>query len=133
MATTVDRFLASWQLCQQIADMQNNMRANTVVIQAAKNDGTIPTFAAAQTAFRALGTAFLSRIATLTTLVTDNLAAMQAGTAAIGVVWTDITDMKAVLTTWATNLSTATTTNQTQMDNSVAALLAAVPAAMQPY
>jgi len=133
MATTVDRFIASYQLCQQVADLQNNMRANTLIIQAGKNAGTIPTFAAAQTAFRDLGTALLGRIATLTTLVTNNLAAMQAGTAAIGVTWTDITNMKDLLTTWATNLSTATITNQTQMDNSVAALLAAVPAAIQPF
>jgi hypothetical protein len=131
--TTVGRFLASWQLAQQIADMKNNMRANTQAIQAAKNAGTIPTFAAAQQAFRDLGAAFLTRIAVLTTLVTNNLTAMQNGTAAIGIVWTDVTDSKAVLTTWATNLSTATITNQTQMDNSVAALLAAVDAEIQPY
>ena len=133
MATTVDRFIASYQLCQQVADMQNNMRANVQIIQAAKNAGTIPTFAAAQQAFRDLGNAFLSRIATLTTLVTNNLTALQNGTAALGITWTDVTDMKTLLTTWATNLSTATITNQTQMDNAVAALLAAVPAAMQPY
>jgi hypothetical protein len=130
---TVDRFIASYQLCQQIADMQNNMRANVQIIQAAKNAGTIPTFAAAQQAFRDLGNAFLSRINTLTTLVTNNLTALQNGTAALGIVWTDVTDMKTLLTTWATNLSTAVITTQTQMDNSVAALLAAVPAAIQPY
>lgn len=133
MPTTVDRFIASYQLCQQVADMQNNMRANVQIIQAAKNAGTIPTFAAAQQAFRDLGNAFLSRIATLTTLVSNNLAPLQAGTTALGITWTDITDMKTLLTTWATNLSTATITSQAQMDNSVAALLAAVPAAMQPY
>jgi hypothetical protein len=133
MPTTVDRFIASYQLCQQVADMQNNMRANVQIIQAAKNAGTIPTFAAAQQAFRDLGSAFLSRIATLTTLVANNLTALQNGTAALGITWTDITDMKTLLTTWATNLSTATITTQTQLDNSVAALLAAVPAAIQPY
>lgn len=133
MATTVDRFIASYQLAQQIADMQNNMRANVQIIQAAKNAGTIPTFAAAQQAFRDLGNAFLSRIETLTTLVTNNLTALQNGTAALGITWTDITDIKTLLTTWATNLSTATITTQTQMDNAVAALLAAVPAAIQPY
>src|SRR5512143_270243 len=108
MATTVDRYLASHQLLQQIADMQNNMRANVQIIQAAKNAGTIPTFAAAQQAFRDLGKAFISRITRLTTLVTDNLAAIQAGTAAIGITWADVTSMKDLLTTWATNLSTAT-------------------------
>lgn len=113
--------------------MQNNMRKNTQVIQAAKNAGTIPTFAAAQQAFRDLGAAFLTRIATLTTLVTNNLTAVQNGTAAFGITWADVTTTKDLLNTWATNLSTATITNQTQMDNSVAALLAAVPAAIQPY
>ncbi len=131
--STDDRYLASHQLIQQIADMRNNMRANVQAIQAAKNAGTIPTFAAAQQAFRDLGNAFLARINKLTTLVTNNLTAAQDGTAALGVLWTDITDRKAILTTWATNLSTATITNQTQMDNSVSALLAAVPAAIQPY
>lgn len=133
MASTIDRFIASYQLCQQIADMQNNMRANVQIIQAAKNAGTIPTFAAAQQAFRDLGNAFLARITVLTTLVTNNLGAVQAGTTALGVTFTDITDLNTLLTTWATNLSTATITTQTQMDNSVAALLAAVPAAIQPY
>lgn len=142
MPTTVDRFLASWQLAQQIADIQNNMRKNASFIKANKDAGVlvgppgnqhVMTFADAQQAFRDLGSAFLTRIAVLTTLVTNNLTSMQNGTAAVGIVWTDVTDMKTLLTTWATNLSTSVVTNQTQMDTSVAALLAAVPAAIQPY
>jgi len=136
MPTTVDRFLASWQLAQQIADMQNNMRANALLVKANfSNPQSLQfnSFPNTQQAFRNLGNSFLTRIDKLTTLVTNNLTAMQNGTAAIGIVWTDVTDMKALLTTWATNLSTAVITNQTQMDNSVAALLAAVPAAIQPY
>lgn len=133
MPTTVDRYLASHQLLQQIADMQNNMRANVQIIQNAKNAGTIATFAAAQQAFRDLGNAFLARITVLTTLVTNNLTAIQNGTAALGITFTDITSTKDILNTAATNLSTAVVTDLTSMNNLVSATLAAVPAAIQPY
>lgn len=133
MPTTVDRYLASHQLLQQIADMQNNMRANVQIIQAAKNAGTIPTFAVAQQAFRDLGNAFLARITALTTLVTNNLTAIQNGTAALGITFSDITSTKDTLNTAATNLSTAVVTDLTSMNNLVSATLAAVPAAIQPY
>lgn len=133
MATTVDRYLASHQLLQQIADLQNNMRANVQILQNAKNAGTIATFTAAQQAFRDLGNALLFRINVLTTLVTNNLTAIQNGTAALGVTFSDITNMKDILTTSATNLSNAVVTDQASMDSLVSGVLAAVPAAIQPY
>jgi hypothetical protein len=133
MPTTIDRYFAVNQLCQNLATMQNNMRANVVTIQAAKNAGTIPTFAAAQTAVRDLGLAFLQRLDMNAAIVTAYPAQVQAGAEALGIVYQDMTDLYALLRTWATTLSTATVTNQTQLDNGVAAVLANVPASMLPF
>jgi len=133
MPTTIDRFFAVVQLCQNLATMQNNMRANVQGIQAAKNAGTIPTFAAAQQAVRDLGTAFLQRLDMNAAIVTNFNAEVQAGSAALGISFTDMTNVYTNLRTWATTLSTATITNQTQLDNGVTALLAGVPASMLPF
>jgi hypothetical protein len=38
-----------------------------------------------------------------------------------------------LLLTWATTMSTATITNQTELDNGVAAILANVPQSMLPF
>lgn len=133
MPTTIDRFFGVVQLCQNLATMQNNMRRNVQIIQSAKNAGTIPTFAAAQQAFRDLGTAFLQRLDMNATIVANFNAEVQAGAAAIGVSFTDMTNVYNNLRTWATNLSTAVVTNQTQLDNGVASVLANVPAAMLAF
>ena len=133
MPTTIDRFFGVVQLCQNLATMQNNMRANVQVIQAAKNAGTIPTFAAAQQAVRDLGLAFLQRLDMNAAIVTAFNAEVQAGSAALGISFTDMTNVYNNLRTWATTLSTATVTNQTQLDNGVTAILANVPAAMLAF
>lgn len=133
MPTTIDRFFAVVQLCQNLATMQNNMRANVQTIQAGKNAGTIPTFAAAQQATRDLGNAFLQRLNMNAAIVTQYPSQVQLGAEALGIVYQDMTDTYNLLRTWATNLSTATITNQTQLDNGVTAVLANVPAAMLPF
>jgi hypothetical protein len=133
MPTTIDRFFGVVQLCQNLSTMQNNMRANVQVIKASKDAGTIPTFAAAQTATRALGTAFLQRLDMNAAVVQAFPAEVQAGATALGISFTDMTAVYDNLRTWATNLSTATITNQTQLDNGVSAVLANVPAAMLPF
>jgi len=133
MPTTIDRFFAVVQLCQNLATMQNNMRANVVIIQQGKAAGTIATFADAQKAVRDLGTAFLQRLNMNAAIVQQYPAQVQAGAEALGIVYQDMTDVYNNLRTWATNLSTATITNQTQLDNGVAAILANVPAAMLPF
>lgn len=133
MPTTIDRFFGVVQLCQNLATMQNNMRANVQTIQAAKNAGTIPTFAVCQQALRDLGNAFLRRLDMNAAVVANFNAEVQAGAAALGISFTDMTNVYTNLRTWATNLSTAVVTNQTQLDNGVAAVLANVPAAMLPF
>ena len=133
MPTTIDRFFAVVQLCQNLATMQNNMRRNVVIIQESKAAGTIATFAAAQTAVRDLGTAFLQRLDMNAAIVTTYPAEVQAGATALGISFADMGDVYDNLRTWATTLSTATITNQTQLDNGVAAILANVPASMLPF
>ena len=133
MPTTIDRFFSVVQICQNLATMQNNMRANVQIIQAAKNAGTIATFAAAQQATRDLGNAFLSRLSRNQTIMTNFPSQLSAGSTAVGITPSDVTDLQALLVTWATNLSTAVITNQTQLDNGVTAVLANVPAAMLPF
>ena len=133
MPTTIDRFFGVVQICQNLATMQNNMRANVQIIQAAKNAGTIPTFAAAQQAIRDLGNAFLQRLAFNQTVLTNFPSQVAVGATAVGITPTDVTDIQTLLVTWSTNLSTATVTNQTQLDNGVASVLANVPAAMLPF
>lgn len=208
MPTTIDRFFAVVQLCQNLATMQNNMRANAQAIKASHdaplgavttvggagyvagsgvlrvasaagitsgtllglnnaahtvvlvtgvtgNDLTVTVkqndanagvglavarvsqlyedFPAAQTAVRALGTAFLQRLDMNAAVVTQFPAQVQAGAEALGIVYADMTDIYNLLRTWATTLGTATITNQTQLDNGVAAILANVPVAMLPF
>lgn len=133
MPTTIDRFFAVVQLCQNLSTMQNNMRRNVVIIQQAKNAGTIPTFAAAQQAVRDLGAAFLQRLDMNAAVVQAFPTQVQAGAEALGIVYQDMTDTYNLLRTWATTLSTATVTNQTQLDNGVNAILTNVPAAMLPF
>ena len=133
MPTTIDRFFAVVQICQNLSTMQNNMRRNVQTIQASKNAGTIPTFAAAQQATRDLGNAFLQRLALNQTIMTNFPTELSAGAIVVGITPADVTNVQALLVTWATNLNTAVITNQTQMDNGVAAVLANVPEAMLPF
>jgi hypothetical protein len=133
MPTTIDRFFAVVQLCQNLSTMQNNMRANVVTIQQGKAAGTIATFADAQVAVRALGQAFLQRLAMNKAIYDAHPAEVAAGAAAVGIGVNDMANAHALLMQWATTLSTATVTNQTQLDNGVNAVLANVPAAMLPF
>ena len=209
MPTTIDRFFAVVQLCQNLSTMQNNMRANASALKASHdtpqgvafttvggagyvagsgalsvssaagisvgtllglsnaahtvvrvtgvvgNDLTVTVkqndanaaagvavarvsalyedFPATQQAVRDLGTAFLQRLAMNKAIYDAFPTEVAAGSAAIGIGLTDMADVHALLMTWATNLSTATITNQTQLDNGVAAVLANVPRAMLPF
>ena len=210
MPTTIDRFFAVVQICQNLATMQNNMRANvtalkashdapnpggpvttvgpdgytagsgrlvvvnhlriaegalieldtplhsvlrvlskvgnTLTVSAKHNDGNAASgaaialvsnlfedFPATQQAVRDLGRAFLQRLDMNAAVVSQFRVQVQAGAEALGIVYTDMTDIYNLLRTWATNLNTATITNQTQLDNGVAAILANVPAAMLPF
>ncbi len=136
MPTTIDRFFAVVQLCQNLATMQNNMRANVQIIQAGVANPASDLFgdyAKAQTAVRALGMAFLQRLDMNAAIVTQYPAQTQAGAEALGIVYADMTNLYTLLRTWATNLSTAVITNQTQLDAGVAAVLANVPASMLPF
>jgi hypothetical protein len=130
---TIERFYAVVQLCQNLSTMQNNMRANVVTIQQGVAAGTIPTFAAAQTAVRALGTAFLQRLDMNAAVVTPHATEVSDGAAALGIVFADMTARYDLLRTWATTLSTAVVTNQSELDAGVAAVLANVPASMLPF
>ncbi len=132
MPTTIDRFFGVVQLCQNLATMQNNMRRNVVIIQQAQHAGRI-TIAASQQAMHDLGNAFLQRLNMNADIVTQYQSEVVAGATAIGVSFTDMTNVYNNLRTWATNLQTATITNQTQLDNGVTALLANVPAAMLAF
>ena len=209
MPTTIDRFFGVVQLCQNLATMQNNMRANvqglkashdapqgaaftavagggygagsgtltvanaaairvgallglnnaahtvvqvtgvagnTISVTVKQNDANAAAgaavanvsalyedFPATQAAIRALGTAFLQRLDMNAAIVTNFNAEVQAGSAALGISFTDMTNVYNNLRTWATTLSTATVTNQTQLDNGVTAILANVPASMLPF
>ena len=140
MPTTIDRFFGVVQLCQNLATMQNNMRANVQNVKADKDAGRlvgdpphVMTFADAQAAMRGMGTAFLQRLDMNAAVVTQYPGEVQAGAVALGIAYADMTAVYANLRTWATNLSTATITNQTQLDNGVAAVLANVPASMLPF
>jgi hypothetical protein len=136
MPTTIDRFFAVVQLCQNLSTMQNNMRANVQTIQAGVANPAselFNNFPAAQTAVRALGTAFIQRLDMNAAIVTAYNAEVQAGSTALGISFADMTSVYNNLRTWATTLSTATITNQTQLDNGVAAVLANVPASMLPF
>lgn len=133
LVNTMERFSAVSQVVNNAAQMSNNMRANTVGIQTSKNNGTIPTFAAAQQAFRDLGTAFKQRLDKAAAIVTPNLVAIQDGSAAVGIQFSDLQARNTLLNTWADNLRTAVVTNQSQMDTLVSSLLAAVPATILPF
>ena len=133
MPTTIDRFFAVVQLCQNLATMQNNMRANVVTIQQAVAKGTIPNPAASQQAFRDLGAAFLQRLAMNKAVTDAHQADVVAGATALGIAPADLVAVYNLLFTWATNLNTAIVTDQNQLDNGVAAVLANVPAAMLPF
>ena len=130
---TIERFYAVVQLCQNLSTMQNNMRTNVVTIQSGVAGGTIPTFAAAQQAVRDLGAAFLQRLDMNAAVVTPHVTEVTDGAAALGILFADMTARYDLLRTWATTLSTAIITNQTELDNGVAAILANVPASMLPF
>jgi hypothetical protein len=133
---TIERYFGVNQLCQNLATMQNNMRTNVVVLQTSAETPGQPLYQdwpAVQQAVRDLGTAFLQRLALNDAIVQAHQTEVRDGGAALGIVGTDMADRYALLLTWATTLSTATITNQTQLDNGVAAVLANVPQSMLPF
>ncbi|HJT92446.1 MAG TPA: hypothetical protein VJ777_10940 [Mycobacterium sp.] len=90
-------------------------------------------FPATQQAVRDLGRAFLQRLDLNAAVVTPHATEVSDGAAALGILFQDMTDRYNLLRTWATNLNTATITNQTELDNGVAAVLANVPASILPF
>ena len=134
MPTTVDRFFAVVQICQNQATMQNNMRANVQTIQASFTSGPLQgNIAGTQQAFRGLGMAFQQRLAMNQAIMSLFPAQLAAGATAIGVAPGDVTSMQSLLGTWAGNLSTATVTNGTDVDTLVSNVLANVSEAMLPF
>ena len=134
MPTTVDRFFAVVQICQNQATMQNNMRRNVQLLQSSFTSGPLQgNTAGTQQAFRALGTAFQQRLAMNQTIMDTYPAQLSAGATAIGVAPSDVTSMQDLLGTWAGNLATATISSGTDVDTLVANVLANVPESMLPF
>jgi hypothetical protein len=133
---TIERFYAVVQLCQNLSTMQNNMRANVVTIQTSAETVGQPLYQdwpAVQQAVRDLGTAFLQRLALNADKVNTYPTEVRDGSAALGILFSDMADRYNLLLTWATTMSTATIANQTDLDNGVTAILANVPASMLPF
>ena len=131
MPTTVDRFFAVVDICQNLSTMQNNMRANVVVIQTSAHAGTLTV--TAQKAFSDLGIAFNQRLSMNSAIMAAFPAQLSAGATAIGVAPADVTSVQALLVTWAENLRLNTVVTLADCDTLVTNILAAVPAAMLPF
>jgi hypothetical protein len=134
--TTIDRFFGVVQLCQNLSTMQNNMRQNVQIIQAGVTNpqsALFNNFPAAQQATRDLGAAFLQRLSMNKAIADTYTQDVIAGSQALGIGPGDMQAVYDLLFLWATNLNTAVITNQTQLDNGVAAVLANVPQSMLPF
>jgi hypothetical protein len=119
---------------------------NTLTVTAKQNDqnasvGTqvrtvsnlFEDFPATQQAMRDLGTAFQQRLAMNQSIYDNYPTEVTNGALGVGIVPAEVSSVQSLLVTWATNLSTAIITTQTQLDNGVAAVLANVPPAMLPF
>ena len=131
MPTTVDRFFAVVEICQNLSTMQNNMRANVQIIQSSAHAGTLTV--TAQKAFQDLGLAFNQRLTLNQSIMTAFPSQLSAGATALGITPTDVTNIQNLLVTWATNLQNNTVVTLADVDTLVSNLLAAVPVAMLPF
>lgn len=111
---------------------QNDQNA-AVGVQVRAVSNLFEDFPATQQAMRDLGSAFLQRLAMNHTIYDAYPTEVTNGALGVGIAPADVGSVQTLLVTWATNLSTAVITNQTQLDNGVAAVLANVPPAMLPF
>ena len=141
MPTTIDAFFAVVEICQNNSTMQNNMRANVVNLQGLFH-GTITTtppspllgnLPATQVAVRALGNAFLQRLAANQSIMTTYPSQLSTAAIALGISTTDVTNVQALLVLWAGNMNTAVFNVIADLDTGVTNLLAAIPVAMLPF
>src|SRR3990167_7683867 len=132
MPTTVDRFFAVVQVCQNLATMQNNMRKNVQVIQSSFHGGGGLTVTP-QKAFSDLGAAFNQRLELNKAVMTAFPTQLSAGATALGIAPSDVTSIQNLLVIWATNLQNNAVFTLADCDTLVANVLANVPAAMLPF
>src|SRR3990167_533408 len=131
MPTTVDRFFAVVQVCQNLATMQNNMRKNVQVIQSSFHGGGLTV--TPKKAFSDLGAAFNQRLELNRVVMTAFPTQLSAGATALGIAPSDVTSIQNLLVTWATNLQNNTVVTLADCDTLVSNVLANVPAAMLPF
>jgi hypothetical protein len=111
---------------------QNDANA-AIGIQVRTVSNLFQDFPATQQALRELGTAFLQRLQMNQTIYDAYPNEVTAGAQGVGIIPADVSTVQTLLVDWATTLSTVVITTQTQLDNGVASLLAAVPPAMLPF
>lgn len=138
--TTIDRFFAVVQICQNIATMQNNMRDNVVLLQNAYTSGGISgtspllnSLSAAQQAYRDLGTAFQQRLTMNQTVMSAFPAQLNAGAAAIGVTSSDVTGRQQLLVNVSSGLANAVFTTSGDVISATNQVLTLVPVAMLAF
>lgn len=134
--TTIDRFFAVVQICQNIATMQNNMRANVVLLQNQYTSGNAPLFnnlSATQQAYRDLGTAFQQRLTANQAVMSAFPIQLTAGANAIGVSSSDVTGRQQLLVNVSSGLVTATFVTSSGPIDATNTILATVPVAMLPF
>ena len=131
-AHTVLRVTAKAGATLTVVAKQNDQNA-AVGVQVRAVSNLFEDFPATQQAMRDLGAAFLQRLAMNQTIYDAYPTEVNNGALGVGIAPADVGSVQTLLVTWATNLSTAVITNQTQLDNGVAAVLANVPPAMLPF
>lgn len=138
--TTIDRFFAVVQICQNIATMQNNMRDNVVFLQSQFTSGGINgtstllgDLVGTQTAYRALGNAFQQRLSQNQNVMSAWPAQLAAGAAAIGVTSSDVTGRQQLLVNISSGLATAVFTTSGDVIVGTNQVLNAVPVAMLAF
>lgn len=134
--TTIDRFFAVVQICQNIATMQNNMRENVVLLQNQYTSGSGPLFnnlSATQQAYRDLGIAFQQRLTLNQAVMSAFPIQLAAGGNAIGVTSSDVIGRQQLLVNVSSGLVTATFVTSSGPIDGTNQVLAAVPVAMLPF
>lgn len=132
--TTIDRFFAVVQICQNIATMQNNMRDNVVVLQNSFTSGALlNNLSAAQQAYRDLGNAFQQRLSMNQNVMSAWPTQLQAGATAIGVTSSDVTGRQQLLVNVSSGLATVVFTTSGDVISATNQVLNAVPVAMLAF
>jgi hypothetical protein len=136
MPTTIDRFFAVVQICQNIATMQNNMRSNVVSLQNQYTSGAPPLLndlSATQQAYRDLGRAFQQRLTFNQTVMSNFPTQLAAGAAAIGVQTTDVTAMQNLLVNVSSGLAQAVFTSSGDVISATNTVLSMVSSSMLAF